>query len=371
MCLKSLVGFFINIYMKNDSLHLDSINKLLLWYNKQSLGVMPWRNTRDPYKIWLSEIMLQQTQIKTVIPYYNRWLARLPSLGVVAKAHQKTILKLWEGLGYYQRAINFHHSCKFVYKNCNGAVPNTPNDFIKLRGVGDYICAAVQSIAFNYKMACLDGNVRRVMSRVLCLDIKKIKNTKRISTLLNKWIQSFDAADFNQAIMDLGRTVCTPRQPLCTSCPLKLICKAYIEDKITLYPIKNVKKNIPIVNVSIGIIWKNDKFLICKRKNTNFLNGLWELPGGKIEPPETPEACLKREINEEVNLKIKILGGRAALINHKYSHFHAKINVFNCVIISSENFILKNNMKWIFPIQIKDFPFPRANHKFFNQMMPK
>ena len=355
--------------MKNKSLSIQSIRKLIKWYQNQSLGLMPWRNTSDPYKIWLSEVMLQQTQVKTVIPYYNRWIKKLPTLHSVAKAHQKTILKLWEGLGYYQRVINFHLSCKLICSKLNGSIPSNPNDFIQLRGVGDYTCAAVQSIAFNHKVICVDGNVHRIMSRVLCLDTKNKTNNSRMRFLLNQWIQDFIPADFNQAMMDLGRNVCTPTKPACSLCPLQPICKAYVEHKISSYPIKKIKKKLPVVHASIGIIWKENRFLICKRQNTSFLGGLWELPGGKVKKNETPQDCLEREIYEEVGLKVKINGKRFALVNHKYSHFHAKINVFNCIILSSKDYTFRPaSMKWIFPHQIKKYPFPKANHKFFDKI---
>ena len=192
--------------------------KLLDWYkyNKQE---MPWRDDKNIYHIWLSEIMLQQTQITTVIPYYTKWLKKLPTIHAVANTTEDEVLKLWEGLGYYSRALNFHNACKTIIKLYDGNVPKEKNEFLKLKGVGKYIDAAVRSIAYNDVVPTIDGNVNRVVSRLLCLNQPPQKEYNKIYDFLMKIIDSKYPGNFNQAMMDLGRNICKPKNPCCGKCP--------------------------------------------------------------------------------------------------------------------------------------------------------
>ena len=251
---------------------------LISWY-KNSNYKLPWRNTSNPYKIWISEIMLQQTQVKTAESYYNRWIKTLPSVEDVAKANIDYILKLWEGLGYYKRAHNIHESAQIIVKIFNSQIPKKYNELINLKGIGDYTASAILSIAFNKKYPAVDGNLKRVISRLNNFNNNQLN--KHIKKIISKLMINSNAGDINQALMDLGREICTPNKPQCELCPLILNCKAFKTDQITKYPEKIKSKPKPEFDVIVGMIYKNNNFLISKRKKDGFLGGLWELPGGK------------------------------------------------------------------------------------------
>ena len=341
--------------------------QVLSWYdhNKQS---MPWRDDPDIYHIWLSEIMLQQTQIKTVIPYYYNWLKLFPTIQDVAMANEQDILKAWEGLGYYSRAMNFFNACKIIVKDYKGIIPSNEEDFIKLKGVGPYIDAAVRSIAYNHIVPTIDGNVNRVMSRVLCIDKPVIKEQKFIYDFLMSNIDKERPGDFNQALMDLGRNICKPKKPICHECPISDNCEAYLLDTVEEYPIKNKPKTIPHYNVAVGVVWKKDDILIAKRKLGGLLGGLWEFPGGKLENNESAEDCVIREIYEEIGVNIEIKSF-ISTIKHQYSHFSISLDSFHCLYIDGEpKPKTSSELKWISPKDIPNFPFPKANHKFINKI---
>ena len=347
------------------NLQNDITNKLLFWYdnNKQP---MPWRDDGDIYHIWLSEIMLQQTQINTVIPYYKKWLKKFSNIHDVANASEDDILKLWEGLGYYSRALNFHHACKTIIKLYDGKIPK--NEFIKLKGVGPYIDAAVRSIGYNDIIPTIDGNVNRVVARLLCLQQEPQKERKKIYTFLMNIIDNKRSGDFNQAMMDLGRNICKPKNPKCIKCPINIICKAYKKESVSLYPIKPKSKKIPNIKVAVGVIWNKNSILITKRKSSGLLGGLWEFPGGKVNADETSEECVVREIYEETGVTVEL---KSFIVNikHQYSHFSISLDSFHCLYKSGTPKPKQcSDVKWIKPHEVSKFPFPKANHKFMNHI---
>ena len=346
----------------------DLNNNLLKWFKKNKQD-MPWRDAPNIYHIWLSEIMLQQPQVKTVIPYYNKWLKKLPTITDVANTSEDKILKLWEGLGYYSRALNFHYACKTIVNDYEGKIPK--DDFIKLKGVGKYINAAVQSIGYNKNIPTIDGNVNRVVSRLICLDKDPLKSYDLIYEYLKKHISEKNPGYFNQALMDLGRNICKPKTPLCSNCPITKYCQAYQNNNIHNYPIRNKPKKIPHYYISVGVIWKNEKILITKRKTGGLLGGLWEFPGGRRKQNESSEDCLIREIYEETNLRVE-LKEFITKINHRYSHFSISLDAFHCLYrkgLAETND--SSRLKWILPEHIKQFAFPKANHKFMDKIPMK
>ena len=247
---------------------------------------MPWRGETDVYKIWLSEVMLQQTQVETAKPYYQRWLSKFPNTQSVADASEDEVLKLWEGLGYYARARNFKSACEWIQHNNNNQIPSNSHDFRQLKGVGDYIHAAVRSIAFNEVLPVIDGNVKRVVARILELDSAPSKALNVIKEFLINEISHKSPGDFNQAIMDLGSTICKPRNPRCSECNIRSFCKSYKNNTVDNYPISEKKPTIPHHKISVGLVWKENKILISKRHSNVMLGGLWEFPGGKIKEGE-------------------------------------------------------------------------------------
>ena len=336
--------------------------KLLLWYSKNK-RLLPFRKTNDPYKIWLSEVMLQQTKVKTAIPYYMRWLKHYPTLQSAADERIDNLLKQWEGLGYYHRCRNFHKALKIVVTNYKGKIPSSFDHFIDLPGVGDYTAGAVLSIAFNKPIPAIDGNVKRVMSRILGIKNLTIYNKRRIIKTINKLIPKDNPGDFNQALMELGALICTPQKPNCTKCPITRYCNAYKLTNPEVYPFPKKTREIPHYIIVTGVIWRDTKFYIQKRDENSMLGGLWEFPGGKVKNNESLERALKREIEEECGI-IPIIKNKIGSVDHSYSHFSISLHCFHC-IEGKEKIQLSKNMSWITSREISLYPFPKANHKLF------
>ena len=348
-------------------MNFDSITKSILSWYDQNKTPMPWRDERDPYKVWLSEIMLQQTQITTVVDYYYKWITRFPTISDVASASTDEILKYWEGLGYYSRARNFHASCIEIDQK-GGSVPRGMKEFQNLKGVGPYIAAAVQSIAFNEPVSVVDGNVNRVASRFNAYDTPADKNQKDIKMFMDSILDMDRPGDFNQAVMDLGRYICKPRNPLCSECPIDSSCIANQKSEQDVYPVKVKKKPIPHYNVAVGIISDGQRLLITKRKENGLLGGLWEFPGGKMKDNENPKQAIKREIKEELSIKIKTKD-IIAKVEHRYSHFSVSIKAIHCLYDGGD---VKLNgptaYKWIDPINLSKYAFPKASIKLFKSI---
>lgn len=342
------------------------VQKLLSWY-QVSQRELPWRGTNDPYKIWLSEVMLQQTQVNTVIPYYKLWIDTFPTLTDVSRTSLDRVLKIWEGLGYYARGRNFHRACQIVVREYDGIIPSSWKEFRALPGVGDYTAAAVLSLAFGMQYPVLDGNVFRVMSRLRSFDGKRIDGEKEFDTLLRKWIIKYDPAMFNQAFMELGSQICKRRNPHCKRCPLSSYCSAYSKGNPELYPVPNKKPQRPHWTVVAGMIWNNNRFLIQKRPLKGHLGGLWEFPGGKVEEGEELSRALSREILEETGLVV-VPGPTQAVVKHNYTHFSITLHVFHCYLKGSSVPLETKDRRWITPQQIADYSFPKANHKLFEQL---
>jgi A/G-specific adenine glycosylase len=339
---------------------------ILCWYDDNKTE-MPWRDEADPYKVWLSEIMLQQTQVTTVIDYYYRWIEKFPTISDVASASVDEILKYWEGLGYYSRARNFHASCKEIDRE-GGSVPKGMKEFQNLKGVGPYIAAAVQSISFNEPVSVVDGNVNRVASRFNAYKTPANKNQKAIKIFMDSILDVDRPGDFNQAVMDLGRYICKPRNPLCGECPISLSCIANQKSDQHLYPTKVKSKPIPHYDVAVGIISDGSRLLITKRKEDGLLGGLWEFPGGKMKHNENPMNAIKREIKEELSIKIKTKD-IIAQVEHRYSHFSVSIRAIHCLYDGGD---VKLNgptaYKWINPNSLSQYAFPKASIKLFKSI---
>lgn len=343
--------------------------KLLGWYATHRRR-LPWRATSDPFAIWVSEVMLQQTQVATVLPYYQRFLERFPTLESLALSEDDEILKLWEGLGYYRRCHHFLKAVRSVVRDYNGQVPNDPKAFSGLSGVGEYTTAAVMSIAFGHPLPVVDGNVIRVMARYHCIsnDSTKTATRKTIRQWMERFIPDDQPGDFNQAVMELGATVCLPRQALCGECPLHKGCCARESGCVTAYPVIPKKEKIPEYQVGLAVIRKGRTFLIQKRPSTGHLAGMWEFPGGKARAGEDVKTALKRKCMDELGVSLDI-GECIARVTHVYSHFKIKLSVFLCTIDSGRETPFKNQpVTWITTDQIDQYAFPSANHKFFESL---
>ena len=333
---------------------------IIKWYGIHKRD-LPFRKTSDPYKIWLSEIMLQQTQIKTAIPYYKRWIEKMPTLEHVVKSEEEDLLKLWEGLGYYNRLHNFYKAVNLVFNEYSGVIPNNYDKFSSLPGVGKYTAAAVLSIAYQKPYPAIDVNIKRVLARYLGIKNFTIFNKKKISKILNLSIEKFNPGQFNQAIMDLGALVCSPRNPSCFRCPIANNCKAYHSRNPEEYPIRLKKKVKPHYHVAAGLIWRGGTFYIQKRKSEGMLAGLWEFPGSKKRKGERLENALKRGIQKDCGISIKIIN-KIGRVEHVYTHFSITFHGFNC-IEEGKKIVHSNKSNWIDKTEFNKYTFPKANHK--------
>jgi len=348
------------------------IEKLLNWYDKDKRD-LPWRKTTDIYKVWVSEVMLQQTQVKTVIPYYKKFLESFSTVSHLAAASEQELLKLWEGLGYYSRVRNLHKAAKLVMSDLNGIIPVDEKGFSKLPGVGPYICAAVLSISQDRPIAAVDGNVLRVYTRFKGIsdDIRKNTVRNRVTAELQPLMPEQKTSEFTQAFMELGALVCTPKTPACSKCPFQERCFAFNNDAVAKFPYKSPLGKVPHYDVSVGIIVEDGKIFIQKRPSKGHLGGMWEFPGGKGEKGETMEQTLIRECREELGWDVGIIE-KLALVKHAYSHFKIHLHVFICRLTGEEKeeekLPLNQEFTWIGIHQLEEYPFPGANHKFFPQL---
>ena len=335
---------------------------LLDWY-RQTKRDLPWRKTQDPYRILLSEIMLQQTQVQTVIPYYKKFLAAYPDFKALAAAPLGKVLKLWEGLGYYSRARNLHALAKTVARRHDGQLPAEYIQILALPGIGRYTAGAVLSIAFGLDYPVVDGNVMRVFCRYFGIteDISKLQIQKQLWDLAARYLPKGEASDYNQALMELGAMVCTPRAPSCLLCPLMESCEAYRIGNQNELPVKRKKGEVPHKQIGAGVIWHNGKILISQRPLKGLLGGLWEFPGGKQEPHETLPQCVAREIEEELGVKVTV-GKKIVAVDHAYSHFKITLHAYDCDYVSGEPQKLGvADWRWVKPQELKKFAFPGAN----------
>ncbi|NIM18858.1 MAG: A/G-specific adenine glycosylase [Candidatus Latescibacteria bacterium] len=345
---------------------------LARWFSR-SRRELPWRQTRDPYRIWVSEVMLQQTQVQTVLPYYSKFTKRFPNVESLSEASLDSILKSWEGLGYYARARNLHRAAKIVSSEMDGNLPDNYEALRALPGVGDYIASAVLSVAFDRAYAVVDGNVKRVLARLLTIDepVNKSSSSKVFKAVAEQLLDGESPGDFNQAMMELGAIVCRSSKPNCAACPVNKFCKAFETGMQDAFPVRIRKRPVPTYHIAVGVVRRSGRILITRRKPTGFLGGLWEFPGGKVKPGESPEEACKREIKEEMNLSIDV-GKHLTKVKHAYSHFKVSIDVFDCRYrAGSVRLNGPEDYRWIVLEEIDDYAFPGANHKFIPLLKEK
>jgi A/G-specific adenine glycosylase len=334
------------------------------WYRKNARH-MPWRETRDPYCIWLSEVMLQQTQVKTVIPYYTRFVAAYPDIASLARADPQAVLKLWEGLGYYRRAHHLMEAARTIVRAWDGQVPARRETFRSLPGVGDYIANAVMSIAYNQPWAVVDGNVKRVLARLFGIaePVNRPSAHACYQAVADRLLDRADPARHNQAVMELGALVCTPRRPACPACPLAELCRARGEGMVERYPTRDRKAAVPERALVAGVVLKRGKLLLLRRPDEGFLGGLWEFPGGRRRARETAAQACRRTIKDHTGLSVTV-GEPIATVRHAYTHFKITLEVLAC---RWETGRVRLNgsaaFRWVAPGQLQAFPLPGAVKK--------
>jgi A/G-specific adenine glycosylase len=335
---------------------------LVAWFDTGHRD-LPWRRDRDPYRVWVSEVMLQQTRVETVVPYFERFVQRFPHVHALAEADLDDVLKAWEGLGYYRRARNLKAGAEHLVRDGGSRVPDDYDALRAVPGVGRYTAGAILSVAFDQPTAIVDGNVRRVLCRLWAVD------EDPRSAAVDRWLWATAEAlvpranpgAFNESLMELGATVCTPRQPRCADCPVAGHCDARASGAPADYPRRAPKKVIPHMDVTAAVIRRGRRILITQRKPEAMLGGLWEFPGGKVEPGETLEQCLLREIDEELGITIRIEGPLVA-VKHAYSHFRITLHTFLCRHSRGRpRAIGCADWRWVDPEQLRDFAFPKAD----------
>lgn len=332
--------------------------RLLDWYRQQG-RTLPWRGHPDPYAVWVSEIMLQQTRVEAVIPYFEKWMQLFPTVKDLAKASEQDVLNAWEGLGYYSRARNLHKAARIVVEQHQGELPRDLKELRKLPGIGRYTVGAIASIAFNMDEPTLDGNLRRVYARLF--DVSEPADSPAGENLLWKLaaehLPKGQAGDYNQALMDLGATVCLPRNPRCLICPMMDICEARANGTQEQRPVLKPKKEIPHYVHAAGIIVKSGEALLAKRPSKGLLGGMWEFPNGRVdgEPVDELESAL------ETGYRLKVQSGEAlGTVQHAYTHFRVTVHAFRCELVSmSEN----ESLKWVRLSELEDYPMGKVDRQ--------
>lgn len=342
--------------------------RMVNWFRKHARD-LPWRGTRDPYRVWVSEIILQQTRVDQGTPYIERFLKRFPTVEALARAEIDQVLKLWEGLGYYSRARNLHRAAVVVTAHGAG-LPHCAADWMELPGVGRYTAGAIASIAFDEPVPVLDGNVKRVLARLLDLEtsIDESPTVDMLWKVSEDLVRGRAPGDFNQAMMELGAAVCMPRSPDCGACPVSSYCLSKANGTQNSRPVRRAKKQVPHKEIVVAAIRKNGRYLLGKRPMEGLLGGLWEFPGGKVEPGEDHESALLRELREELGIEVEV-GELIACVNHAYSHFKVTLNVYACRHVSgTPRPNAHTELKWVPRKRFSDFTFPKANHKFLSRL---
>ena len=348
----------------------DPVAPLRKWFAQERRD-LPWRRRRDLYAIWVSEVMLQQTRVETVVPYYVRFLKRFPSLKQLAAAPLPDVLKAWEGLGYYSRARNLWRAAGRVVEKFRGRIPATYEHFRELPGVGDYIAAAVLSIGRGLVMPVVDGNVLRVACRWQGIDsdIRLPAAKRSVASFLGRVIPADAPGDFNESMMELGALVCLPKNPLCRQCPLQPGCYADRHDKTGSLPVKSRKKPVATYRVALAVIRRAGRVYIQQRPENGHLGGLWEFPGGKCRDEEDPQKAVRRECREELAIEVEPLA-ELAVVRHAYSHFKVVLHVFACRLAGGL-IRARQPHAWVKVSDLDRYPFPAANHKFFPKLREK
>jgi A/G-specific adenine glycosylase len=348
--------YTLSIVIDQETKHF-LIKELRGWYRVNARD-LPWRRTSDPYAIWISEIMLQQTRVETVIPYYQRWMAELPTLLALVSADQDQVLMLWEGLGYYKRALNLHKAARQIADQFAGELPQDIKSLESLPGIGRYTAGAISSIAFDQPAPILDGNIKRLFSRLFDIStpIQASQTVKELWQISEDLLPEHDPGEFNQALMEMGALVCLPKHPNCAACPLKSVCLANQQNLQDLRPVRDGKSPLPHLQVTAAVIEKNGKMLLAKRPAGGLLGGLWEFPGGKQEGNETLPETLIREIDEELAAVIQV-GEYLGRYDHAYTHYKITLHAYQCTLVSDQmEMLYHTDLAWVTTTDMDSYP---------------
>ena len=357
--------------------------EFLEWYERTRRD-LPWRENSDPYRVWVSEIMLQQTQVVTVIPYFYRFMEWFPTISDLAEAEEEKLLKAWEGLGYYSRVRNMQKAAQQLVADHNGQMPNTIEEISELKGIGPYTAGAISSIAFGLPEPAIDGNVMRVFSRLFELDadIAKPSSRKVFDHVVRQVMPHQDPSSFNQAIMDLGATVCMPKTPTCESCPLSTYCQSYEKGTMLNFPVKSKKvKSKPVYYVAHVIKNNSGEYVLEQRPETGLLANLWTFPlievtkeaYDKLNVEDTKEFAQLELIAEDSPSYISVLKEQETCptvwqtkpvgeVTHIFSHLKWHISI-GYGQVERADYSLTDRQKWVPADQFSEYPFPKPQQK--------
>ena len=353
-------------------------SKLLSWYhaNKRTL---PWRGhaSRSAYAVWVSEIMLQQTRVETVIPYFERWMRLFPTVQALAGASEHDVLNAWEGLGYYSRARNLHRAAKIVAIEHGGRIPRDLEQLRNLPGIGRYTLGAIASIAFDMDVPALDGNIKRVYSRIFDVSepVDSPAGERILWALAEKHLPKGHAGDYNQALMDLGATICLPKSPRCLICPAMRLCQARQNGTQDRRPVKSPKRAVPHYVHAAGVIVRrvgnppHEEVLLARRPSKGLLGGMWEFPNGRVDGD--PARDLPRVLRSEYDLRLKLSrtpapsAAKLGIVHHGYSHFSVEVHVYRCALVSMPN---GTNLRWIPLRKLDEYPMGKIDRQIANMI---
>lgn len=342
---------------------------LLDWFAMHGRD-LPWRRAYKPYHIWISEIMLQQTQMDRVVGYFERWLERFPDLAALAAADEEQILKAWEGLGYYTRARNLHKAARIMAAEYGGRIPADHAALLRLPGIGRYTAGAIMSLAFNHNYPVVDANVERLFARLDDIDspVKEAGNRRYIWQRVQKLLPDGQARLFNQALMELGALICTPKNPRCPACPLMLHCRARRGNTVARRPVLKEKQGTVLIEMATGLLIHQGRVFIQKRPAAGVWADLWEFPGGRIEQGESPAEALIREYREETELEIRDLE-KARIVKHSYTRYRVTLHCYFCRLTdhaASPNLHAAQEYRWVAPAELHNFAFPTGHRQFID-----
>jgi len=348
---------------------------LLGWFAANARD-LPWRRTLDPYHVWLSEIMLQQTQMDRAVLYFERFLARFPDVSSLALAHEDEVLKLWEGLGYYSRARNLMAAARVILNGHGGVFPATFEAVRALPGVGPYTAGAVMSVAYNDHRPAVDANVERVLSRVLDIDrpVSEPAVKRRILAAAWELVPPGESRAFNQGLMELGALICAPRKPDCPRCPVSGLCLARERGTALSRPVPTAKPETVRVDMACGVLVTGGQVFIQKRRRGDVWPGLWEFPGGVMEPGETPEAAMVREFREETELRVRPVG-KIAVVRTSYTRYRITLHGYFCQAepgqdpASDYRLHEADEARWVPPVGLRAFAFPSGHARLVARML--
>lgn len=333
-------------------------SRLLNWYdnNKRTL---PWRDHPDAYAVWISEIMLQQTRVETVIPYFEKWMLLFPTVQALASATERNVLNAWEGLGYYSRARNLHKAAKIVANDFDGKLPRTVSELVGLPGIGKYTAGAIASIAFGKDEPALDGNLKRVYARLFDVEVPVDSQAgeKLLWGLARENLPKGRAGDFNQALMDLGATICVPKKPRCLLCPLMALCKARQNGTQAQRPVKKPRKSTPQYVHAVGIVIRRGKVLLAQRSSKGLLGGMWEFPNGRVDGD--PAKGLAQALKAGYGLRVR-RKERLGVVRHAYTHFKVTAHAYRCELMGPSG---TRGLRWVSVGDLEKYPMGKVDRQ--------